>query len=353
MSAMHCLSNDRSTCSQNAKIEREWTGSIFRNRKVSRCFQYLLPLISTVLLKPLMSNPLTLLQAILHSKRQSGAMSIPRRLRSPMRRAKPWAVVESRFFAYFVLGLILWCAGGHSAMRVQGAFAQTPPRDLENIVEQIDAAANRQDIEAVMDFYSASFISSDGLTRDNLEAALVKLWQRYPSLNYRTEIESWERVGNGYVAETVTEITGVRELPQRELSLLATVRSRQRYENQKVLQQDILDESSRITSGENPPTLKINLPEEVRIGQRYNFDAIVQEPLGEDLLLGYAVEEPIGVDGYLTPSEVELEPLSAGGIFKVGEAPFIPDNRWISAIVVRKDGLTMVTERLRVVEANP
>lgn len=298
-----------------------------------------------------MSNPLTIVQRISHTPHKPTAAPVHRRILS--RVFHRFNRVESRFIASFVLGLTLWCAGGHSPSGVQAASPETAPAELKNLVQQIDAAANREDVAAVMKFYAQNFSNSDGLTRPSLEQALIQLWERYDRLDYRTEIESWEADGNGYIAETVTYIRGTEQLPSRQLTLMGTLRSRQRYENQQIVRQDILAERTQLTTGDNPPTVEINLPETVKISERYNFDAIVKEPLRNDLLLGYAVEEPVRVDGYLTPYAVKLEPLTAGGIFKVGQAPANEDSRWISAVVVRKDGLTMVTQRLRVVGSNP
>jgi hypothetical protein len=96
--------------------------------------------------------------------------------------------------------------------------------------------------------------------------------------------------------------------------------------------------------------VKLNLPEQVTTGQSFSFDAIVQEPQGNDLLLGPAVEEPVKFNGLIKPTTLDLELLSAGGIFKMGRAPATATNRWISAVLVRQDGMTMITQRLRVVD---
>jgi hypothetical protein len=61
------------------------------------------------------------------------------------------------------------------------------------------------------------------------------------------------------------------------------------------------------------------------------------------------LEEPIKPELYTKPSKFDLQLLPAGGIFKVGKAPAKPENRWISAILIRGDGMTMVTQRLQVV----
>jgi hypothetical protein len=90
------------------------------------------------------------------------------------------------------------------------------------------------------------------------------------------------------------------------------------------------------------------LPEEVRAGESYDFDAIVMEPLGNRYLLGAAVEEGTTSEDFFTGRPVDLELLSAGGLFKIGEAPSAPDSRWVSALLVREDGLTVITRRLLV-----
>jgi ketosteroid isomerase-like protein len=247
-----------------------------------------------------------------------------------------------------LLGFAIGCACVLSAGITQAASPETAPPELKNLLSEIDAAANRQDIDAVMNFYSASLTHADGLSYETLKESLTNLWQRYPELTYQTQLVSWETEGNGIVAETVTNITGTEAMKDRTLNLTATLRSRQRYENQKIVEQEILSEETKLNTGSSSPTLDLKLPEQIKAGQQFTFDAIVTEPLGESLLMGAAVEEAIKPDNYLKPATVELEPLPAGGIFKVGRAPTTPSDRWLSAIVVHKDGISMVTKRLNI-----
>jgi len=228
------------------------------------------------------------------------------------------------------------------------AQSSDAPAELKTFLSQMDQAANSQNLQGVLQFYGSNFVHSDGLTRQTLEQALSDLWKRYPKLTYRTELKSWKMEGNRMVAETVTSIAGTQKEGDREWTLTSTLQSRQQLENQKIVRQEILTEHSEIKSGSNPPTVKLTLPEEVRPGQEFTFDAVVQEPLGEDILLGTALEEPIKADGLLKPTTADLEVLSAGGLFKVGRAPNRPENRWISAVLVRQNGITLITQRLRV-----
>lgn len=236
--------------------------------------------------------------------------------------------------------------------RTESTPSVNAPPQLTNLLTQVDAAANQRNIEAVLQLYSPNFTHSDGLTRQNLSQALTELWQRYPQLRYQTQLRSWRAEGNAIVAETVTNITGAQPQDNRNLVLSATIESRQRYENGTIISQEILSERSQVKAGAKPPTVEVKLPKQVKPGQQYNFDAIVQEPLGDDYLIGAVVEEPIKPNSFAQPSKVNLELLPAGGLFKLGQAPAQPNNLWISAVLIRGDGMTLVTQRLNVVGQN-
>lgn len=231
--------------------------------------------------------------------------------------------------------------------------AQNPtsaaPAQLTNLLTQMDTAANNRNAQEVLALFADNFTHSDGLTRQTLKESLMNLWKRYPNLKYRTELKSWKPDGRGIQADTVTYITGTQTEGDREFKLNSTLEARQVIQNQKIVRQDILNERSEVTSGTNPPDLKINLPQQVRAGQEFTFDAIVQKPLGDDLLMGVALEEPVKPEGYLNVTTANLEALPAGGIFKVGKAPQNTANQWLSAVVVRHDGITMVTQRLKII----
>jgi ketosteroid isomerase-like protein len=226
--------------------------------------------------------------------------------------------------------------------------SQNAPEELKDLIAKIDAAANQKDSKALMQFYSPEFTNSDGLTSLTMPQALSKTWNRYPQLTYQTQIISWEKKGDELVAETVTNIRGQQKTKVRSVSLNSKIQSRQSFKDQKLLKQEIISEKTEMTSGVNPPQVDINLPDTVKVGSKFDFDAIVKEPLNDEVLLGTAIEDKVSSDRYLDPKTLELEALPAGGIFKTVTAPIQPENRWFSAILIRGDGITMVTQRLRV-----
>ncbi|BAZ48024.1 hypothetical protein NIES4103_06290 [Nostoc sp. NIES-4103] len=236
---------------------------------------------------------------------------------------------------------------------MQSAQASTPnnaPAELKNLLTEIDASASAGDVNKVMQFYSPNFVHGDGLNRQTLQQSLTVLWKQYPKLRYSTQLQSWKSEGNTIVAETVTNITGLPSANANNLVLNATITSRQRITGAKIVRQDILSERTLITSGSQPPQVDFQLPQQVKVGQQYSFDAIVKEPLGDDFLLGTALEEPVQASKYLNPTPVDLQPLTSGGLFKTGRAPSTPGSQWISAVILRGNGITMVTQRLQVVK---
>jgi len=252
----------------------------------------------------------------------------------------------------FLLGLSLAITSAAvGSDRVTAATPDTAPAELKQALTQLDAAANRRNAQAVLQFYSPNFTHSDGLNRQSLEQSLTQLWKKYPTLTYKTELQSWQPSSNGFQAETVTRIMGTQTQNGQQVKLDATLRSRQQFQNQKIVRQDVLSEKNLITTGERPPSVNVNLPEQVKIGQEFSFDAIVQEPLENDLLLGAVVQEPVNANGYLKPATADLDLLSSGGLFKVGKAPNTAGSQWVSAVLVRHGGMTMVTQRLNVVAA--
>ena len=235
-----------------------------------------------------------------------------------------------------------------SCNQVKAQSPETLPSNLRTTIAGIENAANNQDLSQLLSFYNANFTNSDGLTVEVMGQALEQTWSTYPRLRYRTTIESWEQQGDQLVVETITKMSGSQIDQGRNISLVSTVRSRQYFQDQQIVNQEILSEQTELKTGENPPAITAIAPETVKVGEKYNFDVIVTEPLENKVLLGAALEERTTTNLYLNPGSLELEPLSAGGIYKVVTAPLLPENNWLSAILVRSDGITMVTKRVKV-----
>ena len=239
-----------------------------------------------------------------------------------------------------------------SPFTIKPAWANEPtnaPESLTQFLSELETAANDQNLEAVSDAYSDNFSTSEGLNGQKLAQKLEQLWETYSRVNYRVELKNWEQDGDEIIAETVTQIRGVRQSRGETAVLEAQLRSRQRINNDQITTQKTLSERSQLFIGDNAPQVKVNAPNEVAVGEKFNFDVIVREPVGNDILMGTALEEKVTANNYLTPQNLDLDVLPAGGIYRTGEVSSNPGQRWLSAIIVRGDGMTLVSQRLNIV----
>ncbi|WOD41746.1 hypothetical protein [Nodosilinea sp. E11] len=228
-------------------------------------------------------------------------------------------------------------------------LAQAAPAEVQSLLSELEAAASDRNLDGVMAFYSESFTSDTGFDYGQLRQTLETLWQQYPDIAYDIELLSWEATGPGtYTVETRTTVTGQQTQAERVLTLSADITSRQRLEAGQIVHQATLSETSRMVAGNNPPTLQVRLPQTVSPGQSYSFDTIVLEPLAGRSLMGVAVEEGVTAVDFFEPRPVVFDILSSGGLYKRGTAPAEADNRWVSTVVIREDGMVVETRRLRV-----
>ena len=217
---------------------------------------------------------------------------------------------------------------------------------VRTLLKQFDAVANEHKTDRLGEIYSPEFSNSDGLTFPQLEERLKSLWETYGDLTYTTELKNWQQDGQTVVVETLTKITGQRPWLGQTAQLNGEITSRQTFANDKLIRQEVLSEKMMLTAGENPPQVDVNLPQQVKVGQEFDFDVILKTPIGDDLLAGSAFAQKIDPSNYLDPSQVKLELLQAGGLFKraiAGEDP-----QWLSALLVTPEGMVLVTQRLAV-----
>ncbi|MGP0128169.1 MAG: nuclear transport factor 2 family protein [cyanobacterium endosymbiont of Rhopalodia musculus] len=253
-------------------------------------------------------------------------------------------MIQLRWFLFLMLSVGLSLGSIHVP---SAESADSVPDTLKSLIEKINTAANSRDSQKLMALYGDQFATTDGLTAESFSKALISLWENYPNLQYTTKLQSWDKTEKGWTAKTLTIIEGSSEKLGRVVQLKATIKACQTFQNGKLLHQEILTERTELNSGPNPPKVEVKLPDIVQVGEKFDFDVIVQEPLNEDLLAGTAISERVDSDRYLDPGVMKLELLQAGGLFKEIIASEKPENRWLSALLVRKDGITLVTQRVR------
>ncbi|MGY6529703.1 MAG: nuclear transport factor 2 family protein [Cyanobacterium sp.] len=218
--------------------------------------------------------------------------------------------------------------------------------EIIELITRIDFASNNQDMESLKQYISPQFSNEDGLDNETFLNSLEQLWNSYPNLKYTTTLNSTEQNQQQLIVNTTTIIEGSKEENGETVNMVSEITARQTFENQQLVAQEILTEKTRITTGENPPQITFRLPQTVRSGQAFDFDAIVEDPIGNGLILGGVKEERVSPTLFTNPQPMELDALSAGGIFK--RVTINEGDHWYSAIFIRDDGTTMITQRVRV-----
>lgn len=258
----------------------------------------------------------------------------------------------STWYRLAITALVVGCQQAVVPPVRADSSVSTAPTALKTMLSNIDAAANGRKLPELSRYYSPNFTTSDGLNKTAWQQSLGQLWQNYSNLTYTTTLEGWQAAENGYTANTVTKITGVQKMDGRTLKLQSTIQSRQKIVGGQIVQQQVLQERTQVSSGTKPPTIELNLPTKLQSNAEYSLDAIVNEPLGEDVLMGATIEQPVSAQAYAQAPKYTLELLRAGGLFKIARAPGKSGDYWFSTIFIRPAGMTTLTQRVHVIKAN-
>lgn len=242
------------------------------------------------------------------------------------------------------------------SLEVAVEAASDVPTELQQALDTLLEAANNRDLDRVMSLYSRDFTHGDGLTLEAIEAALANFWETHPDLTYEATISEWSAVEEGIEATIVTVLRGTQASERGDFRLEGSNTVRNLFQPDAnhsdrllLVKQDILAESTTLTSGDAPPNATVNIPTKVSVGSVFDVEAIIDEPLGESLLLGAAIEELITPETYLDSPPLPLQPLQAGGIFRRADAPIRPSSEWISVMLVGDGGILIEGRRLNVV----
>lgn len=285
------------------------------------------------------NSPMTLTSVTIEPHSTKRSRQMPLLICAKMQKMLEIAMIRPLVIAL----LVLVCPG-------VGAAELLP--ELKATIAALDQSASERNLDRLTGYFAPQFKNGDGITLDQLKTNLTSLWSRYDRIEYQTKIDGWEQKDSDYIVKTTTKIKGLKPKDKTDFVLEAQISAEQTYRKNnsrwQIVSQNILAEQSTLRSGEDPPQVELRLPQQIGVGRNYAFDAIITKPLGNSLVLGATFDEAVNANNYFRERSVDLVPLRAGGIFKIGSAPFQPGNRWISAVLVQEGGITIVSQRLRV-----
>lgn len=250
-------------------------------------------------------------------------------------------------------------AGAVSLVCLGGLFPAVAADDpslakVKAVIDKIDEAASRCDVDGVISQYAPGFKSEDGLDVQASRRAFSSLCGRIDKPAYRTEVRSVKKLAKGGLSVTTTTnlTAGYRTDIAKPAQLIGTIESVNRFVEEngtlKLAGQSILSEQTTVTIGEKPPRVDLKLPTTLRPGKEFKVEAVLATPLQDAPALGGVNLEPIGAQTATGLSTPDLEPLRSGGIFKIGKAPARPGDQLLTLAFVRDGGLLLISQRLKV-----
>ena len=224
-------------------------------------------------------------------------------------------------------------------------ISSQPPLHAESLATQSIA----KDLERALNKKDISTLEAIAPQEDQLDLA-----SRYKVLlaifpNARWKIKEVNPLKNGKNALRVS-LTGDKTIKGEKYTLEAIQLIGVRTFGNKIIEQEVLEEQAIIQNSEPPLPISINVPSAVLTGTTYDFDIVLNKPLGDTMIIGGLI--PITTEqikSQISPP-IELEPLGGGGLFKSVKAPLKAGVQNWAAVIVHPEGLISITKRVRIVE---
>ncbi|MCT0216363.1 hypothetical protein KQ298_08500 [Synechococcus sp. CS-1330] len=113
--------------------------------------------------------------------------------------------------------------------------------------------------------------------------------------------------------------------------------------------QTVIREQTLLRSGEADLPVSLLIPDAVLTGQRYDVDAVFDEPLEGAIAAGGLVALTGQQVNALDSPDLQLGALGGGGLFKSVQAPFTPGSQTWAILLVHPKGIVSATKRVLVV----
>ncbi len=163
-------------------------------------------------------------------------------------------------------------------------------------------------------------------------------WSIYPS----QELKDGRRM-------LIVSINGTKQTKSHNYTLVARQKLAIDITKGKIGSNELMSEYSIFTSGAKALPVRLNIPDVVLTGSRYDVDIVLEKPLGNSVIAGGLIN--INNDNVLNSSfpKIDLQPMGGGGIFKSVQAPLKPGSQRWAALLAHPDGLVAITKLVRIV----
>ncbi len=162
--------------------------------------------------------------------------------------------------------------------------------------------------------------------------------------NAKWSIKTKETYQNKKILEV--EITSIREIGGQNFDLNSKQEVEIEIYKNKIKSYTVLNDESILNSQNNPLIVKINSPNKVLTGERYEVNLIIQKPLDDSLIASGIIV--LKNNTYISQDFFSIIPSQSGGLFKYIQAPLKPGFQTISAIITHPQGIYSITKKIKV-----
>ncbi len=209
---------------------------------------------------------------------------------------------------------------------------------IESLGKQLEKGLNKKNLFSLKKLF--------------IEKAFKSFEKRYYDFekNYK-EIE-WEiNPKNDYENKTYLD---VRITSKRYIgSLKYDLTSRQTIKlelnnNNKIIAYRILNEESILKSYNKDLKIKVNSPDKVNTGERYDFDLIIEKPIDNSFITGEMIALKSSNSNKQVSEPFGMKTKGSGGLFKSITAPLKPGTQTLSAIIAHQKGIFTITKKIEI-----
>ena len=214
-------------------------------------------------------------------------------------------------------------------------------KDLQarSLSRRLENALNKEDVGPLIDLLP----QQDGL---DLASRYKAFLQTFPNAKWTINKAKPLKDGRQALEILIEAKRGLQSVPYsiqaRQVLGIKTVEG-------KIIDQELLSEQTIVQDSKFPLEIKLNIPEAVLTGTNYDFDIILEKPLGNSIIAGGLIDISSEQIRKQVSPNIELSPLGAGGLFKSVKAPLNAGVQKWAAVLAHPEGLISITKMVRVV----
>ena len=209
--------------------------------------------------------------------------------------------------------------------------------ETQYLLSNLENALNEKDIKSLKDYFNddEAFVISNKFS-DIIDEFEDLNWQITSKTSQEEDENYWE-----------VQLTGSKIIDGEKFVLESNFDYYFTILNGKIEDGFIKNDLTIIRNDNNFIDINIVIPDRVLSGSNYYLDIIINEPLGSEIYAGGLVAHQ---EDSLFGQDILLEPLLAGGIFKVTRAPSKPGIQVWTGIIAHQEGLITFTKTVEITE---